>query len=108
MVDPLELRQGIPVIGADGATIGIVESIEGDTLRLRRGSTADGRGHRIPLAWIDRMDGGAVHLNQSRTEEAVLTGLGMPDALREGVRRAGAALLLALAAILLLAWALAA
>jgi hypothetical protein len=94
---------GLRVVAADGRDLGLVGRVEDGHLCLVRGSTADGRGHDIPLDWIARIEAGVVHLNRITTEEATLSALGTPRGVREGMRRALPWLLGAFLAIMLLA-----
>jgi len=94
-------------VASDGRLLGLVERVENGTLCLARDSTADGRGHDIPLDWIAHIEPGVVHLDRVSTEEATLGALGTPRGLREGLKRALPWLLGAFVAIMLLATLLA-
>lgn len=50
-----DIQQGMPVYGADGQSLGMVEDMDNDGLRVA--------GRQIPRAAIDRVDAGAVHLH---------------------------------------------
>lgn len=90
-------------MASDGRLLGSVERVENGRLSLARDTTADGRGHDIPLDWIARIEPGVIHLDRVSTEEATLSALGTPRGLREGLKRALPWLLGAFMAIMLLA-----
>lgn len=100
---PSSPQPGLQVLASDGRVLGTVERVENGALALARESTADGRGHDIPLDWIARIEPGIVHLDRVSTEEATLTALGTERGIREGMRRALPWLLAAFLAIMLLA-----
>lgn len=50
-----DIREGMPVYGADGQSLGVVESVSGDGLHIA--------GRQVPRAAIARVDEGAVHLH---------------------------------------------
>jgi hypothetical protein len=52
------------VVGSDGGHVGVVDQIEGQTIRLARcDPNAGGVHHWIPLNWVDLVDN-VVHLNR--------------------------------------------
>ena len=54
-----KIEPGATVIGVDGATIGTVEAINGEGIRVA--------GHEVPAAAIERVDRDGVHLQLART-----------------------------------------
>jgi hypothetical protein len=63
-----DIRQQMHVITDCGTIIGLVDSVEGDLIRLNA-SDLDftGEYHYIPMHWVDRVDN-HVHLNRSWDE----------------------------------------
>jgi len=55
-----EVRDGMDVIGHCGGRLGVVESVEGSSLRLA-GTVPHEEDHYLPLEWVARVDDG-VHL----------------------------------------------
>ncbi|WP_337173627.1 DUF2171 domain-containing protein [Paludisphaera sp.] len=56
------IREHMDVLGSCGNKVGIVDHVEGDTIRLTKRESPDGQHHRIPISWVDRVDE-HVHLN---------------------------------------------
>ena len=64
-----EIKDHMPVIGADGTHLGTVDHLEGDDrIKLTRTDSDDGQHHFIPVDWVDHVDK-HVHLTIS-TDEA--------------------------------------
>lgn len=58
------IREKMEVVGSDGEHVGVVDHIEGQTLRLTRlDPKAGGLHHWIPMDWVSSVDN-AVHLNR--------------------------------------------
>lgn len=71
MVDRSQIRSGMEVIASDGGQVGTVDQVEGESIRLTRGS--DGNQRLVPLTAVERVDA-HVHLNVARDKLAGLTG----------------------------------
>lgn len=50
-----DIQRGMPVYGADGQSLGVVEAVDDDGLRVA--------GRQIPRSAIARVDDGAIHLH---------------------------------------------
>ena len=62
------IREHMEVIGSDGARVGTVDKVEGQTIKLAKGDpNANGSHHWIPMDWVQRVDA-HVHLSRSRDE----------------------------------------
>ncbi len=63
------IREHMEVLGSDGKHIGTVDHLEGtDRVKLAKGDTsAQGKHHFIPVAWIDHVDA-KVHLSKPSGE----------------------------------------
>jgi hypothetical protein len=48
------IAEGMDVIASDGAKVGVVDHMEGETIKLAKG--ADGNHHFIPAKWVERVD----------------------------------------------------
>lgn len=58
-----------PPVGYEGiegtpVTIGQVDRVEGDFIKLTRGESPDGQHHHIPLEWVERVENGSVYLSR--------------------------------------------
>lgn len=65
MIDKDQIKPHMPVVGSNDQALGMVDHIQGDSLKLTRDNT--GKHHLIPLDWIDRIDD-KVHVNRSADE----------------------------------------
>jgi len=61
------IHEHMDVVASCGKTIGKVDCIEGNAIKLTKNDSPDGLHHFIPLAWIDRVDS-HVHLTKNSTE----------------------------------------
>ncbi|MEO7865160.1 MAG: DUF2171 domain-containing protein [Sphingomicrobium sp.] len=69
MIKASEIRNGMDVMDSDGASVGQVDSVNGNRIKLTRLGSADGEHHYIDLADVARVDD---HVHLSRTRAAVL------------------------------------
>jgi len=60
------IHEWMEVLDCSGAYMGVVESIEGQTIKLRNGFFEDAP-HLLPLEWVDRVDQ-RVHLNKTSVQ----------------------------------------
>ena len=64
-----EIREHMKVIGADGAPVGTVDSIEGERIKLTKADSGEGghEGHHhfLPLALVAEIEGDTVRLSAS-------------------------------------------
>lgn len=58
------IAEHMDVIGSCGMTLGRVDHVEGDEIKLTKSDSPDGRHHLIPMAWVSRVDQ-HVHLSKS-------------------------------------------
>lgn len=59
----LNIRERMEVVGSDGAHVGTVDHLDGNTrIKLTRDDSFDGKHHFIPTDWVDHVDK-TVHLN---------------------------------------------
>ncbi len=56
------IEEHMPVVASCGRTIGLVDHVEGEQIKLTRKDSPDGHHHFIPLSWVSRVDE-HVHLN---------------------------------------------
>jgi hypothetical protein len=85
MIDRSLIREHMDVIASDGGRIGVVDSVQGDLIKLARKDLPDGEHHYVSLADVERVDK-HVHLMIGRV--AVF---GAAAATAAGVSRAAAA-----------------
>jgi hypothetical protein len=64
----IDIRERMPVYGSCGSHVGMVDQVEGQTIKLTRtGGNANGQHHWIPLSWVTGVDD-AVRLNRTADE----------------------------------------
>jgi hypothetical protein len=56
------IQEHMRVDASCGTCVGEVDHVEGDTIKLTKNDSPDGRHHRIPLSWVASVDD-RVHLN---------------------------------------------
>ena len=62
------VRDHMPVIASCGKQVGVVDHVDGNTIKLaRNGAGGDGQHHWIPLDWVVRVDE-HVHLKKNSIE----------------------------------------
>ena len=61
------VRERMDVIASCGKKIGVVDHIEGDSLKLTKNDSPDGQHHYIPSTWVDHVDS-HVHLSKNSME----------------------------------------
>jgi len=61
------IREHMNVIASCGTRVGVVDHVEGDTIKLTKNDSLDGHHHFIPVGWVDRVDD-AVHLRKNSQE----------------------------------------
>ncbi|WP_337269137.1 DUF2171 domain-containing protein [Oryzifoliimicrobium ureilyticus] len=65
MVSADQVREHMDVIAADGAHVGTVDHLEGQSrIKLTKNDSQDGKHHLIPLEWVDHIDE-HVHLTKN-------------------------------------------
>lgn len=69
MIKASEIRTGMDVVASDDVTVGKVDSIDGNRIKLTRSDSADGQHHYVDIADVVRVDD---HVHLSRTRAAVL------------------------------------
>jgi hypothetical protein len=62
-----EIRDHMEVIASCGKKVGVVDRLDGDTIKLTEHDSPDGRHHYIPVSWVDHVDS-HVHLNRNSEE----------------------------------------
>jgi hypothetical protein len=67
-VDETDIRQDMEVISSDGQRVGVVDRVEGGSIKLTKyGSASEGLDHSIPLGWVKAVDW-AVYLSKTCEE----------------------------------------
>lgn len=61
------IRERMDVIASCGKKVGVVDHVEGDTLKLTRKDSPDDQHHFIPAGWVDHVDS-HVHLKKNSEE----------------------------------------
>ena len=65
------IKDHMDVIASCGKTVGVVDHVEGNAIKLTKNNSPDGRHHFIPVGWVERVDS-HVHLtkNSKETEQS--------------------------------------
>ena len=58
------IREHMDVVASCGKTIGKVDHVEGNVIKLTKNDSPDGMHHFIPMSWVDRVDD-HVHLSKN-------------------------------------------
>ena len=61
------IREHMDVIASCGKKVGVVDHVEGSTIKLTKKNSPDGQHHFIPVGWIERVDS-HVHLKKNSQE----------------------------------------
>ena len=65
MISASQIQEHMEVRGLDGAPVGTVDHLEGESrIKLTKSDAADGKHHLIPLEWVDHVDK-HVHLTKN-------------------------------------------
>ncbi|KQW32046.1 hypothetical protein ASE36_07555 [Rhizobium sp. Root274] len=65
MISADQIREHMEVRGLDGAHVGTVDHMDGESrIKLTRTDSMDGQHHYIPLDWVDHIDE-HVHLSKN-------------------------------------------
>jgi len=62
-----DIRERMDVIASCGKKVGVVDHVEGDSIKLTKKDSSDGHHHLIPKSWVARVDE-HVHLNKNSEE----------------------------------------
>jgi hypothetical protein len=62
-----QVKEHMDVIASCGKKIGVVDRVEGKSIKLTKKESPDGQHHRIPTSWLDHVDS-HVHLNKNSEE----------------------------------------
>lgn len=63
-VGPAGIRENMDVIASCGKKVGVVDRVEGESIKLTKNDSPDGQHHFIPTNWVDHVDD-RVHLNKN-------------------------------------------
>lgn len=61
------IRERMDVIASCGKKVGVVDHVEGNTIKLTKNDSPDGQHHYIPVDWVERVDS-RVHLKMNSME----------------------------------------
>lgn len=62
-----DIKPHMSVVSSCGCTMGKVDHLEGNAIKLTKADSPDGQHHYVPTAWVDRVDN-HVHLNRNADE----------------------------------------
>jgi hypothetical protein len=63
MANTSNIHEHMPVLGSCGNKLGEVDRVEGQSIKLTKGSSSDGQHHFIPMNWVEKVDD-SVRLNK--------------------------------------------
>lgn len=61
------IEEHMKVIACCGKQVGVVDHVEGKSIKLTRKDSPDGQHHYIPTTWVSKVDG-HVHLSKNSEE----------------------------------------
>lgn len=61
------IKDRMSVIASCGKTIGVVDHVEGNAIKLTKNDSPDGQHHYIPTGWVEKVDA-HVHLKKNSEE----------------------------------------
>jgi len=61
------ITEHMKVVASCGKTVGKVDCVEGNAIKLTKNDSPDGQHHFIPVSWVERVDS-HVHLNKNSEE----------------------------------------
>ena len=61
------VKEHMKVIASCGTPVGVVDSVEGNNIKLTRKDSLDGQHHFVPTSWVDHVDS-HVHLRMNSME----------------------------------------
>ena len=61
------IKEHMNVVASCGKTVGVVDRVEGNAIKLTKKDSLDGQHHYIPLGWVERVDS-HVHLSTNSQE----------------------------------------
>ncbi len=63
MIDLSQIKEHMPVMGADGVHVGTVDHVQGDRLKLTKLDSHDGKHHYISSGLIAEIEDGTIRLS---------------------------------------------
>ena len=80
-MNAMEISEHMKVVGSDGDLVGIVDSVEGNHIKLTKdGPGADGNHHYLPVDQVEAVEDGEVRLLITAEDAmAAWTSLPVPD-----------------------------
>ena len=67
MIQAIQIREHMDVVGSDGGHVGRVDKVMGDEIELTKLDLGSGlRHHMIPLTWVEQIDQDTVRLNMTK------------------------------------------
>ena len=66
-MDKSQIREHMKVVGSDGRSIGSVDKVEGDKIKLSKSGSADGQHPFIDLADVADIKNDEIRLSKNRT-----------------------------------------
>lgn len=61
------VKERMDVVASCGTKVGVVDHVEGQSIKLTRSDSPDGQHHFIPLGWVESVDD-KVHLKKNSVE----------------------------------------
>jgi hypothetical protein len=62
------IREHMEVYASCGTKVGVVDHLEGNTVKLTKSDSPDGQHHFIPTSWVGRVHENHVHLTKNSVE----------------------------------------
>lgn len=64
MAQVSEIHEHMKVQGSCGNQLGVVDRLEGDSIKLTKNDSSDGQHHYIPANWVSEVEGDIVILDR--------------------------------------------
>jgi hypothetical protein len=62
-----DVKERMDVVACCGTKVGVVDHVEGQSIKLTRNDSPDGQHHFIPMSWVESVDN-KVHLTKNSVE----------------------------------------
>ena len=68
MANVSEIKEHMEVVGSDAGHVGTVDYTKDSDIVLTKHDSPTGAHHLIPFSWVEKIEGGRIHLNKLASE----------------------------------------
>jgi hypothetical protein len=65
MPDKAQIREQMEVVGSDGQSVGTIDRLEGEQIKLTKRDSDEGVHHLIPTDWVETVEENQLRLNKT-------------------------------------------